>query len=99
MGDSNKLDQLKSAINDVLILGVSNETKVESIIHLFKIHQNSFNSGVIIGWLDVRVRTPDVNMYIDIKKPDGTLVFERLATELLIRDMKEKNAMWRPAIH
>jgi len=93
-----KLTQLRHAINDVLISGVPLETKIEQLIFVMSQHQNCFN-GIIIGWLDVRVKAPDINQYIDIKYGNGTQVFERLCTDSLLKIMRQKNAQWKPSIH
>lgn len=93
-----RIDQLRMAIDDVLISGVGSETKIEQIISVMKTHAHCFD-GLIIGWLDVHVRAPERNDYIDVRWSDGTVIYERLCTQQLEQQMRQRAALWKPAIH
>lgn len=88
-------DELRSAINTVLISGVDLDTKIEQIIHAINHHPNC-EDPVIIGWIDIHLRKPDYNEYIDIRYNDGTIVYERLFTDELKFKLIQKNALWKP---
>lgn len=93
-----KVTQLKYAIEDILISGIPLDTKIEQLMSVFNNHQHCFD-GIIIGWLDVQIKAPEINQYIDIKYLDGPEVYERLCTDELLRKMRQRNALWKPAIH
>ena len=70
--------------------------KIEQLIKVFDVYQSD---GVIIGWLDIYVRPPEINTYVDVKWSDtGGEMFERLVTDDLVRRMRQRGGMWRPFI-
>lgn len=90
-----KIDQLRCAIDNILISGYPHETKIEQLINAMKQHQDILDV-VVIGWLDVRVKAPDIGVWIDIKYSNGTEAYHRMCTEKLLLHLRQVSAQWKP---
>lgn len=88
-----KSENLRMAMIDILISGTDTDSKVDQLMHVFQQYQYD---GIIVGWLEVLVRPPDENEYIDIRRSNGTVLFERLATHETIQKMRQDSSLWRP---
>lgn len=86
-------DRIRLAVESVLCGGFPLETKVQQILHLFEVNSPS---GVIVGWLEAKVRKPKQNQYVDIMLNDKTILFERLYDEQLDLRMRREDLLWRP---
>ncbi len=86
-------DDLRHQVINILIGGGDTHAKADLIMKLF---EQFSPSGIVVGWLQVRVKAPKVNEYINIKYKDGTEAFERLLTRDLLIELRQKDAFWQP---
>lgn len=86
-------DRIRLAIKDILLTGNDIDSKVNSILQLAPLVQNR---GIVVGWLEARVKQPKPNQYIDVMLNDRTILHERLYNEELNLRMRQENLLWKP---
>ena len=90
-----KVDSLRMAIQDALCNNHKLESRTNALMHVFSEHQQAFD-GITIGWLDVRTKAPELNMYVDIKYQTG-ISNEMLVTPERLNYMRNNDAQRPPA--